>query len=47
MPESLLRNALVDLGQDALDDRQVIDLASTFKVSEQAMTIRLTTIGLL
>jgi hypothetical protein len=39
--------ALADLGVNALLDYHVSKLADEFKVSELAMTIRLTSLGLL
>lgn len=47
MPESLLRPLAVKLGAPNLYDQTVADLAEKFAVSQQAMTIRLTTLGLL
>lgn len=47
MPSKLLRNEVANLGVRALLDHHVSYLAEKFEVSEQAMTIRLTTLGLL
>jgi Zn-dependent peptidase ImmA (M78 family) len=46
MPEQLLRAAASALGSPMMDS-DVTDLAHRFRVSEQAMTIRLTALGLL
>jgi Zn-dependent peptidase ImmA (M78 family) len=47
MPAVLLRQAISELRRDVLLDQHVQLLADTFQVSEQAMTIRLDTLGLL
>ena len=47
MPTSILLAEVSRLGEPPLLDFQVEALAQTFKVSEQAMTIRLATLGLL
>lgn len=47
MPTKLIRQKVSELGGTPLLDYQVSDLAEAFNVSEQAMTIRLTTLGLL
>jgi Zn-dependent peptidase ImmA (M78 family) len=47
MPTKLLRLKVTELGGVPLMDWAVRDLAETFEVSEQAMTIRLTGLGLL
>jgi Zn-dependent peptidase ImmA (M78 family) len=46
MPEQLLRDATQEIGEPLTDDK-VQALAKTFKVSEQAMTIRLSVLELL
>jgi len=46
MPSKLVRSEAAKIGLPLLED-DVKRLASVFKVSEQAMTIRLTTLGLL
>ena len=45
MPASLLLRSIKDLNAEALNDEQVTDLANKFRVSEQAMTIRLSVLG--
>ena len=48
MPQSLIRARAVALSKgSALRDDHVVQLAKEFEVSQQAMTIRLTTLGLL
>ena len=47
MPEKLVRDYVRQMSEKDLFDWQVEDLAEAFNVSEQAMTIRLTTLGLL
>lgn len=47
MPSKILREKVLALGPGPLLDFDVIELAKEFQVSEQAMTIRLTTLGLL
>ena len=47
MPADLVTRAVAACGGSPLVDRQVSELASTFAVGEQAMTIRLSTLGLL
>jgi Zn-dependent peptidase ImmA (M78 family) len=47
MPATLVREHVERLGVRALHDQHVEQLAKTFSVSEQAMTIRLTALGLL
>ncbi len=47
MPADLVKHAVTACGGSLLVDSQVSELASTFDVSEQAMTIRLSTLGLL
>jgi Zn-dependent peptidase ImmA (M78 family) len=47
MPDDLVRRHVESLGSLSLVDWQVAKLAEKFDVSEQAMTIRLTTMGLL
>lgn len=47
MPSQLLRERVSALGGPPLLDQEVSYLANEFEVSEQAMTIRLTTLGLL
>lgn len=47
MPSKLLREKVAELGGGPVLDCAVSDLAKTFEVSEQAMTIRLTGLGLL
>lgn len=47
MPTKLIREKLREFGDGPLLDYHVTSLAETFEVSEQAMTIRLTTLGLL
>jgi Zn-dependent peptidase ImmA (M78 family) len=47
MPAGILRNKVGELGSTPLLDRDVSKLAQGFCVSEQAMTIRLTSLGLL
>jgi Zn-dependent peptidase ImmA (M78 family) len=47
MPTDLVRAAVERLGEGPLLDGHVEELARKFKVSEQAMTIRLTTLGAL
>ncbi|MEJ7862404.1 MAG: ImmA/IrrE family metallo-endopeptidase [Pyrinomonadaceae bacterium] len=47
MPSKLVREKVTGLGGGSLLDHQVSQLAEMFEVSEQAMTIRLTTLGLL
>jgi Zn-dependent peptidase ImmA (M78 family) len=47
MPSKMVRAEVDSLGGGLLFDGHVESLAKTFKVSEQAMTIRLTTLGLL
>lgn len=45
MPTGLLRAAISSVGDPPLSDAIVTQLAKTFLVSEQAMTIRLTSLG--
>lgn len=47
MPSKLVRERVIALGSSPLLDQDVAALAQEFQVSEQAMTIRLTTLGLL
>jgi Zn-dependent peptidase ImmA (M78 family) len=47
MPSKFIRQKVSELGVNSLLDYHVSYLADVFKVSEQAMTIRLTTLGLL
>jgi Zn-dependent peptidase ImmA (M78 family) len=47
MPPDLLKKEVEDLGVPQLLDNHVAHLAKQFKVSEHAMTIRLTRLGLL
>ena len=47
MPADLVTQEVAACGESPLVDSQVSALASTFDVSEQAMTIRLATLGLL
>jgi len=47
MPSRLVRQEVERFGTTPLSDANVSELAKTFKVSEQAMTIRLTKLGLL
>jgi Zn-dependent peptidase ImmA (M78 family) len=47
MPTALVRSEVKRLGGEPLFDGQVEELARSFKVSEQAMTIRLATLGFL
>ena len=47
MPPDLVKHAVMACGGSPLVDSYVTELASTFDVSEQAMTIRLSTLGLL
>ena len=47
MPATLIRQAISELKRGVLLDQHVQQLAKTFEVSEQAMTIRLDTLGLL
>ncbi len=47
MPAKLLRERVANLGGGPLLDHDVSQLALEFEVSEQAMTIRLSTLGLL
>ena len=47
MPSKFVHEKVTELGGGPLLDNHVSYLADTFKVSEQAMTIRLTTLGLL
>jgi Zn-dependent peptidase ImmA (M78 family) len=47
MPSKLVREKVAEFGGGPLLDQHVSHLASTFRVSEQAMTIRLSTLGLL
>jgi Zn-dependent peptidase ImmA (M78 family) len=47
MPSALLAAKIKALGVKQLRDDHVTDLANEFKVSEQAMTIRLSTLGYL
>jgi Zn-dependent peptidase ImmA (M78 family) len=47
MPSKLVREKVAELGGGPLLDQHVSHLARTFRVSEQAMTIRLSTLGLL
>ena len=47
MPDDLVQQAVAAYGGSPLVDWQVSDLAAQFAVSEQAMTIRLSTLGLL
>jgi hypothetical protein len=46
MPSGLLRRRVASYGVGKLDEHHVSELAREFKVSEQAMTIRLATLGL-
>ena len=46
-PPALVTEAVTAYGGTPLVDSQVSELAATFNVSEQAMTIRLSTLGLL
>lgn len=46
MPSKLLRSRAARFANRQLDDRDVSELARDFKVSEQAMAIRLSTLGL-
>ena len=46
MPSNLLRERAQRYGERQLDDQNVAALAREFKVSEQAMVIRLSTLGL-
>jgi Zn-dependent peptidase ImmA (M78 family) len=46
MPSKLLSQRVSRLGAGRLDDGHVNELAREFKVSEQAMAIRLSTLGL-
>jgi Zn-dependent peptidase ImmA (M78 family) len=45
MPSSIVTEHIRALGIEALNDEHVTNLAHTFKVSEQAMTIRLSVLG--
>jgi Zn-dependent peptidase ImmA (M78 family) len=47
MPSKLLSRAIKEFKTDSLRDYHVAQLADEFKVSEQAMTIRLSTLGYL
>ncbi|HEX4334361.1 MAG TPA: ImmA/IrrE family metallo-endopeptidase [Polyangiaceae bacterium] len=47
MPEKAVRSVVMRAGHAPVSDTVVTDLARAFKVSEQAMTIRLTVLGLL
>ena len=47
MPAALVRASIQELGTEDLYDGHITLLAEKFKVSEQAMTIRLTVLGLL
>ncbi len=47
MPADLVKQEVAACGGSPLVDWQVSELASTFEVSEQAMTIRLSALGLL
>jgi Zn-dependent peptidase ImmA (M78 family) len=47
MPAALVRTHVAKIGTRALHDQHVTRLAEEFLVSEQAMTIRLSTLGLL
>ncbi len=47
MPADLVKQEVAAYGGSPLVDWQVSELASTFEVSEQAMTIRLSALGLL
>jgi Zn-dependent peptidase ImmA (M78 family) len=47
MPSKLIRESVKRLKVDQLYDSHVTELAKEFKVSEQAMTIRLSALGLL
>jgi len=47
MPSRLLRESIKSLNAVQLYDSHVTELAKEFHVSEQAMTIRLSTLGLL
>jgi len=47
MPSKLVHEKVAELGGGPLLDQHVTRLAKDFQVSEQAMTIRLTTLGLL
>lgn len=46
MPERIIRNELKGVGHDLLDEDGLRDLASKLSVSVQALTIRLTNLGL-
>ena len=47
MPSRMIEAEVTRLGAQALHDHHVEELADKFKVSQQAMTIRLTNLGLL
>ncbi len=47
MPSALVRASIKELNTDELYDAHITALAAKFKVSEQAMTIRLSVMGLL
>lgn len=47
MPESFIRVEVAKLGAEPLTEPKVAALAKTFEVSEQSMTIRLTSLGYL
>jgi hypothetical protein len=47
MPSKLLSRAIKEFKTDSLRDYHVAQLADEFEVSEQAMTIRLSTLGYL
>jgi Zn-dependent peptidase ImmA (M78 family) len=47
MPAVLVQEHVAKIGARALHDQHVVRLAEEFSVSEQAMTIRLSTLGLL
>lgn len=47
MPSALIKATIEELGVDELYDVHITTLASKFNVSEQAMTIRLSVMGLL
>ncbi len=47
MPAALIRASIRELGTEELYDAHITALAEKFKVSEQAMTIRLSVLGLL
>jgi Zn-dependent peptidase ImmA (M78 family) len=47
MPAALVRASIEELGTEELYDGHITSLAEKFKVSEQAMTIRLSVLGLL